>query len=378
MGPASGKCGNSPLVSFVVPCYRMAHLLPECVHSILSQSYQNFEILIMDDCSPDDTPVVARSFRDPRISHIRNEENLGHLRNYNKGISLAEGRYIWLISADDVLRRPYVLERYVTFMEQHPAVGYTICPAVGLVDGRDTGILDYSWLGGEDNLLDGRRFLLTKLIGSGCIAAPTAMARKECYTAISMFPLDMPHQGDIYLWSCFALHYDVGYFAEPMVYYRQNQEGMEHTLRRRDPRILFRDNVGVLWRLSRVAAEAGFPKVVERCFDYLAIHYSFRLRCHLFDQSTLGLSSEEFEKSLAEFATCESEARRVRSGAYSGLGDGCYVHGDFKSARRFYRLALDANPWLMAAWLKFGLLASGAVGRQVRSGMAAVRHLRGR
>src|ERR1700720_3711793 len=86
-----------PRVTFVVPCYKLAHLLPECVNSILSQSYQDFEVLIMDDCSPDDTPEVARSFNDPRVQHIRNEPNLGHLRNYNKGISLARGEYIWLI-----------------------------------------------------------------------------------------------------------------------------------------------------------------------------------------------------------------------------------------------------------------------------------------
>src|SRR4051794_32850375 len=93
-----------PKVSFVVPCYKLAHYLNECVNSILMQTYENFEVLIMDDCSPDNTPEVARSFEDPRVTYIRNEPNLGHLRNYNKGITLAQGEYIWLISADDYLR----------------------------------------------------------------------------------------------------------------------------------------------------------------------------------------------------------------------------------------------------------------------------------
>src|ERR1700719_665273 len=98
-------------VSFVVPCYKLGHLLAECLNSILSQSFRDFEILIMDDCSPDQTPEVARSFTDPRVRYVRNETNLGNLRNYNKGIGLARGNYIWLISADDRLRRTYVLER---------------------------------------------------------------------------------------------------------------------------------------------------------------------------------------------------------------------------------------------------------------------------
>ena len=82
-----------PIVSFVVPCYRLAHLLPECISSILAQTYQDFEILIMDNCSPDNTPEVARSFDDPRVKHIRNEVNLGHLRNFNKGIATSRGKY---------------------------------------------------------------------------------------------------------------------------------------------------------------------------------------------------------------------------------------------------------------------------------------------
>ena len=116
---------NPPTVSFIVPCYKLAHLLPDCVHSILMQTYRDFEVLIMDDCSPDATPQVAQSFQDPRVKHIRNDPNLGHLRNYNHGIGLSRGKYIWLISADDFLRRPYILQRYVELMENHPQIGFT-------------------------------------------------------------------------------------------------------------------------------------------------------------------------------------------------------------------------------------------------------------
>ena len=75
-----------PKVSFIVPCYKLAHLLQECVTSILEQTYEDFEIFIMDDCSPDSTPDVAKSFTDSRICYVRNEINLGNIKNYNKGI----------------------------------------------------------------------------------------------------------------------------------------------------------------------------------------------------------------------------------------------------------------------------------------------------
>ena len=60
-----------PKVTFVVPCYKLAHLLSECVSSILDQTYANFELLIMDDCSPDNASEIAASFTDPRIKYIR-------------------------------------------------------------------------------------------------------------------------------------------------------------------------------------------------------------------------------------------------------------------------------------------------------------------
>src|SRR5205085_7865147 len=89
---------TTPRVSFVVPCYKLAHLLRDCVESILSQSYRDVEVLIMDDCSPDDTPSVAASFDDSRVRSIRNPVNLGHVRNYNEGIRLSRGEYVWIMS----------------------------------------------------------------------------------------------------------------------------------------------------------------------------------------------------------------------------------------------------------------------------------------
>ena len=103
MGKQSPKCVGpaymsiqNPIVSFVVPCYKLADFLPECINSILSQSFSSLEVLIMDDCSPDHTSDVARSFNDTRVKYIRNDHNLGAIRNYNKGIKLFRGKYIGL------------------------------------------------------------------------------------------------------------------------------------------------------------------------------------------------------------------------------------------------------------------------------------------
>src|SRR5579884_253411 len=177
----------TPTVSFVVPCYKLGHLLPECVNSILEQTYGDFEILIMDDCSPDNTPEVARSFTDPRVIHVRNEPNLGHLRNYNKGIGLARGEYIWLISADDRLRQPYALERYVTVMDANPKVGFAFCPGVGLQHGAETRLLGYSVLAQQDRIFPGRE-LFVKLLEGNSVLAASGMVRRAAYDKVGAFP----------------------------------------------------------------------------------------------------------------------------------------------------------------------------------------------
>src|SRR5215471_1269222 len=130
-----------PKVSFIIPCYKFAHFLAECVNSILSQTYSDFEILIMDDCSPDNTSEVAAEFKDPRVIYQRNESNLGNVGNYNRGIELSRGEYLWLISADDCLRSQNVLQKYVDVLDKNPNVGYVFSPAIIFEDGKESGVL---------------------------------------------------------------------------------------------------------------------------------------------------------------------------------------------------------------------------------------------
>jgi len=322
----------NPKVSFIVPCYNLAHLLPDCIESILAQSYGDFEVLIMDDCSPDGTPEVAQSFRDSRVQHRRNRTNLGNIQNYNKGIGLARGEHIWLISADDRLRRPYILDRYVALMDRHPEVGYAFCPAVAIDEsGRETKFLNFSSLGEQDKVLRGHEFL-KRLLRSDVVVAASGMARKECYDRLGYFPLDLPYSGDWYLWSLFAMHYDVAYFAEPMVNYRQHTLSMTSSLVNRDINICIANEITTLQRLEKKADAAG--------------HTSLANLCH-----------------------AELVARRIRE------GDQAHWRRDFSHALEHYRLALTLNPWMLGTWAKYLLLRTGRVGVYLRESRFGIRRL---
>src|SRR5215203_4689692 len=129
---------RAPVVSFVVPCYNLAHYLRDCIESILAQEYTDFEILIMDDCSPDDTAAVAASLTDERVQYIRNPQNLRHLQNYNKGIQMSRGKYLWLISADDRLRIPTALGNLVALLDTNPQMSLACAPGILLFsDGQE-------------------------------------------------------------------------------------------------------------------------------------------------------------------------------------------------------------------------------------------------
>ena len=266
-----------PKVTFVVPCYKLAHLLSECVTSILQQTYTDFELLIMDDCSPDNTPEIAASFADPRVKHIRNPRNLGHLQNYNKGIAAARGEYVWLISADDTLRRRYALERYVQLLDKHPNVGYVFSPAVRLRDGQEWGTLAYSICWHKDEIFDGRKWL-TQLIQRNRVVAASAMARKECYEKLSAFPLNLPWNGDWYLWCLFALYSDVGYFAEPMVCYREHDLNITHSLLADALSHCTSADIAMPWIIKPIAERAGFPLLAQECVRSAAREYVRRIK----------------------------------------------------------------------------------------------------
>ena len=219
----------------------------------------------MDDCSPDDTAVVATSFQDVRIRHIRNAYNLGHLRNYNKGICLSRGKYVWLISADDYLRTPHVLRRYVELLNQRPKVGYTVCPGVGVRNGQEVGVLPHSVNGNRDRVINGLRFLKMLLNGNSVIAA-SVLVRRQCYEQISVFPLtaEMKWSGDWYLWCVFALYYDVGYFAEPMVCYREHDLSMTTTLTQNALNdTCAAGDIAVPWMIRQKAKELGLVNVTK-------------------------------------------------------------------------------------------------------------------
>lgn len=104
------------LVSVIMPTYNCSRFIAESIRSVLSQTYTNWELLIVDDCSTDNTAEIVNAFTDQRIRYMQNEKNEGAALTRNKALRAAKGHYIAFLDADD-LWAPEKLEKQIAFME---------------------------------------------------------------------------------------------------------------------------------------------------------------------------------------------------------------------------------------------------------------------
>lgn len=109
---------DKPLVSVFIPVYNSEDYIKDALNSIVTQTYTNLEIIIVDDCSTDQSIEIINSFQDSRIRLIRNEENKGIPYNRNLGLNESKGKYMAIMDADDIAM-PNRIEEQVAFMEKH-------------------------------------------------------------------------------------------------------------------------------------------------------------------------------------------------------------------------------------------------------------------
>ena len=167
---------DRPLVSVVTPVYNTEEYLAECIESVLAQSYPDFEYIILDNCSTDDSLEIAERYarEDPRIRVLRNKEFLNQVKNYNESVRhiSEDSRYCKIVQADDWLF-PDCLEKMVALAASNPKVG--IVSAYTLLDFGDRSEVYLTGLPYSANPCGGReicrRFLLDGLFVFG---SPTA------------------------------------------------------------------------------------------------------------------------------------------------------------------------------------------------------------
>jgi hypothetical protein len=196
------------------------------VTSILTQSGVDVRVLILDDCSPDNTPEVAKQLmsEDSRVEYHRNETNLGHIRTYNLGIEWCKGDYCLLLSADDLLL-PGALARAVDVLSAHP--GASFCH--GEVEWRGQYVRESAEqdLDGSSSVICGLEYVRNICArGANVVHTPTAVVRTKAQRAAGGYDSHLPHAGDMEMWLRLAMHGDVGYVNARQAVYRVHGQNM--------------------------------------------------------------------------------------------------------------------------------------------------------
>jgi glycosyltransferase involved in cell wall biosynthesis len=158
---------NCPLISVVITVYNGILYLQEAIQSLLDQTFVDFELILLDDCSSDGSVDLIKSYTDPRIKLVQNSKNLGIAMNTNLGLAIARGRYIAFMGHDDI-SLPERLQIQYGFMESNPTI--SICGSWLQTFGRYEQVMTYPINNG---------LIKSKLLFSTTFGAPSVIIRKK-------------------------------------------------------------------------------------------------------------------------------------------------------------------------------------------------------
>lgn len=229
-----------PKVSVIIPNYNHAAYLPERIESVLNQSFTDFELIILDDKSPDNSREVINSYASlhPNIKTVFNTKNSGStFAQWNKGAQMATGEYLWFAESDDYCD-PALLEKLVPLLDNNPNAGIAYAQTY-LVDEESHILNSYSknlefiyktnaWE--HDFIKPGKEVGKEWLYFHNPIPnASGALIRKSVYMDIGMAETRMKLNGDWFLYAKILTHSDLAFCAEHLNFFRVH----EHTQRKR-------------------------------------------------------------------------------------------------------------------------------------------------
>lgn len=255
-----------PLVSIVIPTYNSARYLPETIESVLLQSMQDFEIIIVDDGSTDNTQEVVGALHSNKIRYIRQENSGGPARPRNVGIHHARGKYISLLDSDDLMSINKLAEA-VEFLERYSDLGllfsnFEVCNERGdSVPGTFLDKYQIFWdlpkkQVGEKWFIIESALAYKSLFFQNFIGTSGTVVPKSVFLSVGGFDESIAGPEDLDMWFRILRRYEVGYL-----------DVVGHRYRRRDTGITGRGG-GVLAphriRVMRKQLETGLPPSLQR------------------------------------------------------------------------------------------------------------------
>jgi len=202
---------KEPTVSVIIPTYNRAHLIGRAIQSVLNQTYQNFEVIVVDDGSTDNTEEIVKGFNDSRICYIRHSENRGASATRNAGIEGAHGEYIAFLDSDDEWLPEKIKRQMQAFERSDPQVGVIYTGAI-FVNQHGEAIAGYEAPELRGSVL--RELLISNQIRGG---GSSVVAKRDHLNRIGGFDEALPACEDWDLWLRLARICQFDFVDAPLV-----------------------------------------------------------------------------------------------------------------------------------------------------------------
>jgi len=236
-------------VSVIIPTYNGAHLLDRAIQSVLNQTYQDFEIIVVDDASTDNTEGLVKSFDDGRIQYNRHEVTKGAAAARNTGIKIARGDYIAFQDSDDEWL-PEKLEKQIkVFVDASSNVG-VVYTGFWRIKNNKKVYIPFSRITQKEGNIH-RSLLETNFIGT-----PAAMVKTECLSRLGTFDERLPRLQDWELWIRISKYYCFKCIDEPLVisYYQPGSISSDRNALIRAHKLILETHFGDIKKEKRILA----------------------------------------------------------------------------------------------------------------------------
>ncbi len=206
-----GPAIESAAVSVIIPTYNRSHAMGRAIRSVLHQSYQNFEIVVIDDASTDHIREVINDFLDPRVRYIRHTERLGGSTARNTGIEAARGKYVAFLDSDDEWL-PAKLEKQVELLQRTEASVGVVYTGFAIVN--ENGQIT------AGTVPKHRGWILDELYGANVVrgGGSSAVVKRDCFLQVQPFDPAMPSCQDWDMWIRLAKRYEFDFVPNVLVH----------------------------------------------------------------------------------------------------------------------------------------------------------------
>jgi glycosyltransferase involved in cell wall biosynthesis len=224
-----------PTVSVIIPSYNHARFLRQRIDTVLQQTFQDFEVILLDDCSTDNSREIISSYAgDPRVRIELNQINSGStFKQWNKGVRLARGKYVWIAESDDYSDMRF-LERLVAVLDSEPQAAFGYCRSWrvsaddaldGFADAYLKELQTSHWT--ADYLADGAEECRKYFVRFNIVPnASAAVFRRTIYEQVGGADETYRLCGDWKLWAAMTLTGKIAYLSEPLNYYRFHDQSV--------------------------------------------------------------------------------------------------------------------------------------------------------